>query len=88
MEGGKTAAVMLGVDYEKAFNRMDHSVCLSKLRALGASDGSFAMVRAFLDRRCMTISIDPSKPGAPQTRQSPGKRAGMPSLLRHHSVTH
>ena len=44
MEGGKMAAVMLGVDYEKAFNRMDHSVCLSKLRALGASDGSIAMV--------------------------------------------
>ena len=61
MEGGKSAAVLLGVDYEKAFNRMDHSVCLSKLRTLGASDGSIAMVRAFLDGRCMTVSIDGCK---------------------------
>ena len=58
MEGGKSAAVLLGVDYEKAFNRMDHSVCLDKLRQLGASDGSLAMVKAFLEDRCMTITID------------------------------
>ena len=27
LEGGKDAAVQLGIDYEKAFNRMDHAVC-------------------------------------------------------------
>ena len=37
MEGGTNAAVLLGVDYEKAFNRMDHAVCISKLQMLGAS---------------------------------------------------
>ena len=58
MEGGKTASVLLGVDYEKAFNRMEHSVCLDKLRALGASEGSISLVRAFLEERSMTIKID------------------------------
>ena len=37
MEGGKCSAIILGVDYEKAFNRMEHSICLEELRALGAS---------------------------------------------------
>ena len=58
MEGGKSAAVLLGVDYEKAFNRMEHSVCLDKLRNLGASEGSISIVRAFLENRSMTITID------------------------------
>ena len=58
MEGGKTAAVLLGVDYEKAFNRMEHAVCLEHLRRLGASPGSLSLVRAFLEERRMTISID------------------------------
>ena len=61
MEGGKTAAVMLGVDYEKAFNRMEHSKCLEQLRRLGASDGSLSLVRAFLEDRRMTITIGEHK---------------------------
>ena len=58
MEGGKRAAVVLGVDYEKAFNRMEHGVCLEQLRRLGASDGSLSLVRAFLEDRTMKITID------------------------------
>ena len=58
LEGGTDAAVLLGVDYEKAFNRMDHGVCLRKLKELGASGGSLALVKAFLEDRCMTITID------------------------------
>ena len=57
MEGGENVAVLLGVDYEKAFNRMDHAECLRSLRRLGASAGSIALVRAFLENREMTISI-------------------------------
>ena len=34
MEGGKCAGVLLGVDFEKAFNQMDH-VCLRQLKRLG-----------------------------------------------------
>ena len=58
LEGGTNAAVLLGVDYEKAFNRMRHDVCLEQLSKLGASPGSIALVRAFLEDRRMTITID------------------------------
>ena len=58
LEGGQNAAVLLGVDYEKAFNRMEHAACIEELRRLGASDGSIALVRAFLENRTMVISID------------------------------
>ena len=61
VEGGKHAAVMLGVDFEKAFNRMDHGVCLQQLRALGASEESISLVAAFLERRRMTIKIGSHK---------------------------
>ena len=57
LEGGENAALLLGVDYEKAFNRMEHSVCLTQLQRLGASDGSISLVRAFLEGRQMTVSI-------------------------------
>ena len=58
LEGGKNAAVLLGVDYEKAFNRMNHAVCIRQLQKLGASPGSVSLVRAFLEKRRMTITID------------------------------
>ena len=57
VEGGLSAAVLLGVDFEKAFNRMDHAIYLQELRALGASEGSVSLVRAFLENRRMTISF-------------------------------
>ena len=73
MKGGGTAGVLLGVDYEKAFNRMEHGVCLDQLRALSASPGSLALVRAFLENRQMTIIIEghhpkpvPIRRGSPQ----------------------
>ena len=73
MEGGKSAAVILGVDYEKAFNRMEHGVCLEQLRRLGASEGSLSLVQAFLEGRTMKITIDgytaetvPIQRGSPQ----------------------
>ena len=72
MEGGSHAAVLLGVDYEKAFNRMEHSVCLEQLRELGASPGSLSLVRAFLENRMMRISIDgETVPAVPIVRGSP-----------------
>ena len=52
---------------------MEHSVCLSQLRKLGASRGSIALVQAFLEDRQMTITIDghkvtpfPIRRGSPQ----------------------
>ena len=61
LEGGRSAAVLLGVDYEKAFNRMGHAECLKQLRELGASPGSLSLVRSFLEGRTMTISVDGCK---------------------------
>ena len=70
---GKNAAVILGVDYKKAFSRMEHRACLERPRQLGASEGSLSMVRAFLEDRVMQISIDghqaeavPIQRGSPQ----------------------
>ena len=72
VEGGGNAAVLLGVDFEKAFNRMDHGVCLTQLKKLGASDGSLALVESFLKDRRMTFSIDDFTPEAvPILRGSP-----------------
>ena len=72
LEGGANAAVLLGIDYEKAFNRMEHAVCLRQLEKLGASSGSLALVRAFLEDRRMTIVIDGTKASpAPIHRGSP-----------------
>ena len=72
LEGGSNAAVLLGVDYEKAFNRMRHDVCLDQLRELGASQGSISLVRAFLEGRSMTICIEGHRPSpVPISRGSP-----------------
>ena len=72
LEGGKSAAVLLGVDYEKAFNRMEHSACLLQLEELGASEGSLSLVQAFLEGRTMQITIDGhTSPLLPIQRGSP-----------------
>lgn len=58
LEGGENAAILLGIDYEKAFNRKEHAVCIEQLQRLGASQGSISLVRAFLEERSMTIKVD------------------------------
>ena len=61
LKGGKNSAILLGVDYEKAFNQMDHAVCLEQLQSLGALPGSLSLVQSFLEERSMTIDIDGCK---------------------------
>ena len=56
MEGGNPA-IVLGIDFEKAFNRLDHSECINQLRALGASETSIALVRSFLTDRSMKVKL-------------------------------
>ena len=46
---------VLGIDYEKAFNRLDHSECLRQLEMLGASPQTLALIRSFLTGRVMRI---------------------------------
>lgn len=64
---------MLGVDYEKAFNRMSHGECLNQLRRLVASPRSLSLVQFFLEEMVMTVSVGgykaspvPIKRGSPQ----------------------
>ena len=58
LDGGDQAACLLGIDFEKAFNRMDHGHCLRQLKRLGASESSLALVASFLSGRSMTIDIN------------------------------
>ena len=48
---------MLGIDYEKAFNRLDHHECLAQLQRLGASGASINLVRSFLTGRSMRVRV-------------------------------
>ena len=73
LDSGDPTAV-LGIDFEKAFNRLDHGECLLQLRALGASTASLALVRSFLTNRRMMVKLPdgslsdprPLKGGSPQ----------------------
>ena len=49
---------ILSVDFSKAFNRMDHRLCLDALREKGASTESLAMVKAFLTGRTMRFKVN------------------------------
>ena len=67
------AVTLLGIDYEKAFNRMCHNECLAQLARLGASQESLSLVASFLSDRVMqarvgTVTSAPRKisAGSPQ----------------------
>lgn len=78
LEGGSNASILLGIDYEKALNRMEHAVCLEQLECLGASPGSISLVRAFLEEWTMTIVVDGDKacPVAIHTGSPQGSELG------------
>ena len=57
LDNGDAAACLLGVDFEKAFNRMDHGHCISQLKRLGASDESLRLVKSFLSDRKMSLTL-------------------------------
>ena len=57
IEDGESAANLLSVDFEKAFNRMDHLQCLYALSDLGASDLSIDWVVSFLHGRTMSVKV-------------------------------
>ena len=58
LEDGDTAANLISVDFEKAFNRMDHSQCLASLDRLGAAPESIEWVAAFLYGRQMSVKVN------------------------------
>ena len=47
----------MSVDFEKAFNRMDHNACLDSLTRLGASEADTELVACFLRQRTMSIKV-------------------------------
>ena len=50
-------SLVVSIDFEKAFNRLNHAECLRQLRNLGASDASIALVRSFLTNRSMRVRV-------------------------------
>ena len=50
-------SLVLGIDFEKAFNRLDHGECLSQLAQLGASKPSIALTNSFLAGRSMRVRV-------------------------------
>ena len=50
-------SLVLGIDFEKAFNRLDHPKCIDQLRRLGASKPSIALTRSFLTGRSMRVKM-------------------------------
>ena len=57
LEDNRAAVNLVSIDFEKAFNRMDHSTCIEELRKAGASRGALGMVKAFLHQRTMMVKI-------------------------------
>ena len=61
-----SAAALLSIDFSKAFNRMDHTVCVGALADLGASTESLGMIVAFLTGRSMVFKVNGTK-SSPRT---------------------
>ena len=57
MDDGDHSACLLSLDFEKAFNRMDHGHCLRQLKKLGASMKSITLAASFLENRVMSLTI-------------------------------
>ena len=57
LETPNMAVSLLGIDYEKAFNRMCHNQCLKQLAHMGASQHSIDLVASFLSKRSMRARI-------------------------------
>ena len=56
LESGSSSLV-LSVDYEKAFNHLDHQECLTQLQRLGADPATVALTRSFLTGRSIRVQI-------------------------------
>ena len=50
-------AKLMSVDFEKAFNRMDHATCLKALLRLGAKREDVELVCTFLSDRTMKVKV-------------------------------
>ena len=69
LDDNRACVSLLAIDFQKAFNRMNHQVCLSALAARGASNQTLNMAAAFLDKRSMCVKVGSVKS---TTRLVPG----------------
>ena len=57
LDDNRAAVNVLSIDFEKAFNRLDHRACLEALRRKGASEHTIGLVHAFLYSRTMRVKV-------------------------------
>ena len=57
LEEDHSAVNLLSVDFEKAFNRMDHAKCINAITNLGATPTTVGWISAFLFGRLMSVKI-------------------------------
>ena len=57
LEDNRASVQLLSIDFEKAFNRMDHNARLASLTKNGASDQDVELVACFLRGRTMSVKI-------------------------------
>ena len=57
LDDNRAAVNLISLDFQKAFNRMDHAVCLRALASRGASTQTLAIVASFLSDRSMRIKL-------------------------------
>ena len=53
-----SASNIVSLDFEKAFNRLDHSACIAALEAKGVSQTTLTLVSSFLEDRTMQVRIN------------------------------
>ena len=58
LEDNRAAVVLSAIDFSKAFNRLDHFICLKTFVDRGASNQVVNLLGAFLRGRRMTVSWD------------------------------
>ena len=60
LEDSRASVNVMSIDFEKAFNRMDHNQCLNALSNLGARAEDVELVACFLRGRTMQVRVGTS----------------------------
>ena len=61
LEDNRAAVTLASIDFEKAFNRVDHAECLLSAQRMGASQPTIKMIRAFLTGRMMSVKVNKAR---------------------------
>ena len=73
LKDSRAGVTLAGIDYSKAFNRLEHGRCLQELEGLGLPNHHLKILASFLTGRMMTVKVGEEmsaprrvKAGAPQ----------------------